>query len=133
MARVTVEDCIGEGKTLNRFELVILATQRTKDIHSGAQITVPKDNDKNPVISLREIAAGNIKIDELRTRFINSLSPQNNMNFSESEIEDDIEKVSEEFSSSDIEFGLTEDQMLVEDGSFSFEDENLNDEDTNRY
>jgi len=53
MARVTVEDCI--DKVDNRFELVLLAGHRARQISQGAQITVPRDNDKNPVIALREI------------------------------------------------------------------------------
>ena len=54
MARVTVEDCI--DKIPNRYELLMVATQRAKDISSGAPIMVSRDNDKNPVIALREIA-----------------------------------------------------------------------------
>jgi DNA-directed RNA polymerase subunit omega len=54
MARVTVEDCI--DKVDNRFELVLLAGHRARQISQGAQITVPRDNDKNPVVALREIA-----------------------------------------------------------------------------
>ena len=54
MARVTVEDCVVKGP--NRFDLVMLAAQRARDISSGAQLTLDRDNDKNPVIALREIA-----------------------------------------------------------------------------
>ncbi|MGZ8417479.1 MAG: DNA-directed RNA polymerase subunit omega, partial [Methyloceanibacter sp.] len=54
MARVTVEDCI--DKIPNRFELVLLASHRARSISAGAQITVQRDNDKNPVVALREIA-----------------------------------------------------------------------------
>ena len=54
MARVTVEDCV--EKVPNRFELVMLAAQRSRDISAGAEITVDRDNDKNPVVALREIA-----------------------------------------------------------------------------
>ena len=54
MARVTVEDCV--DKVENRFELVLIASHRARMIASGAQITVDRDNDKNPVVSLREIA-----------------------------------------------------------------------------
>lgn len=54
MARVTVEDCV--LKVPNRFDLVMLAAQRARDISSGAQLTLERDNDKNPVIALREIA-----------------------------------------------------------------------------
>ena len=64
MARVTVEDCILEVP--NRFELVMLAAQRARRIGTGAQLTVPKDNDKNPVIALREIPDKTITTDALR-------------------------------------------------------------------
>ena len=63
MARVTVEDCV--KKVPNRFELVLLAGQRAKNISSGDPITVSKDNDKNSVIALREIEEGTIDLKEL--------------------------------------------------------------------
>ncbi|MDC0864924.1 DNA-directed RNA polymerase subunit omega [Rickettsiaceae bacterium] len=71
MARVTVEDCVQQVP--NRFELVILAAMRAKSIYSGIDPTVNPDNDKNPVIALREIAHGNIDIDSLREAKISSL------------------------------------------------------------
>lgn len=64
MARVTVEDCV--GLVPNRFELVLLAAQRARDIRSGAELTVEKDNDKNAVIALREIADETIDLEMLR-------------------------------------------------------------------
>lgn len=64
MARVTVEDCV--DKIPNRFELVLIAAQRARDIHSGTALTIERDNDKNPVVALREIAAGTIDLDLLR-------------------------------------------------------------------
>ena len=64
MARVTVEDCV--GLVPNRFELVLLAAQRARDIRSGADLTVEKDNDKNAVIALREIADETIDLETLR-------------------------------------------------------------------
>ena len=64
MARVTVEDCI--DKVDNRFELVLLAGHRARQISQGAQITVPRDNDKNPVIALREIADETLSPDDLK-------------------------------------------------------------------
>ena len=71
MARVTVEDCI--DKVDNRFELVLLASHRARQISQGAQITVPRDNDKNPVIALREIADRTIPPDDLREGLIHSI------------------------------------------------------------
>ncbi len=64
MARVTVEDCV--DKIPNRFELVILAAHRAREISSGAEITVPEDNDKNPVIALREIADETLSAEQVR-------------------------------------------------------------------
>lgn len=63
MARVTVEDCV--LKVPNRFDLVMLAAQRARDISEGAEITVDRDRDKNPVVSLREIAEETVELDEL--------------------------------------------------------------------
>ena len=71
MARVTVEDCV--DKVTNRFELVLLAAHRSRTITAGAALTVDRDNDKNPVVSLREIAAGKVKPDGLKEEFIHSL------------------------------------------------------------
>lgn len=71
MARVTVEDCI--DKVNNRFELVLLAAHRARLISSGAPITVPRDNDKNPVVSLREIAEQTVTPDDLKEELIHSL------------------------------------------------------------
>ncbi|MDO9458811.1 MAG: DNA-directed RNA polymerase subunit omega [Alphaproteobacteria bacterium] len=71
MARVTIEDCI--DKVHNRFELVLLAGQRARAISSGAPITVDRDNDKNPVVSLREIAEQTVKPDILREDLLASL------------------------------------------------------------
>ena len=71
MARVTVEDCI--DKIPNRYELLMVAAQRAKDIASGSPITVSKDNDKNPVIALREIADETVSIEELQKSLVMGL------------------------------------------------------------
>lgn len=71
MARVTVEDCI--DKVDNRFELVLLAGHRARQISQGAQITVDRDNDKNPVIALREIADETLSPADLKEDLIHSL------------------------------------------------------------
>lgn len=70
MARVTVEDCI--EKLPNRFELIMVAAQRARKIGSGAPLTIERDNDKNPVVSLREIADGTVCVDELKEDLIRS-------------------------------------------------------------
>ncbi|WP_170476872.1 DNA-directed RNA polymerase subunit omega [Ruegeria arenilitoris] len=74
MARVTVEDCV--DKVPNRFELVMLAAHRAREISAGASITVDRDNDKNPVVSLREIADETQSADELRERLIEANQTQ---------------------------------------------------------
>ncbi len=71
MARVTVEDCV--DKVENRFELVLLAGHRARQISQGAQITVDRDNDKNPVVALREIADETLSPDDLKEDLIHSL------------------------------------------------------------
>lgn len=71
MARVTVEDCI--DKVENRFELVLLASHRARQISQGASITVPRDNDKNPVVALREIAEETLSPGDLKEDLIHSL------------------------------------------------------------
>ena len=63
MARVTVEDCV--KKIPNRFDLVMLAAQRSRDISAGSDLTIERDNDKNPVVSLREIAEETVPLSEL--------------------------------------------------------------------
>jgi DNA-directed RNA polymerase subunit omega len=74
MARVTVEDCV--DKVPNRFELVMLAAHRAREISAGAPVTVDRDNDKNPVVSLREIADETQQADDLRERLIESNQTQ---------------------------------------------------------
>jgi len=71
MARVTVEDCV--DKIPNRFELVLLSAHRARAITSGANLLVDRDNDKNPVVSLREIASTKLKPEALREEFLLSL------------------------------------------------------------
>ena len=68
MARVTVEDCI--LKVPNRFELVLLSSQRAREIGSGAALTIDRDNDKNPVVALREIADETVALPELKESMI---------------------------------------------------------------
>ena len=91
-ARVTVEDCI--KKIPNRFDLVVAAAQRSREISNGVAIEIDRDNDKNPVISLREIASEAVDAESLQERFIRSMqknlikevaSPEN-----ESSLEDEF-------------------------------------------
>lgn len=68
MARVTVEDCV--EKVPNRFELVMVASQRARKISSGGALTVDRDNDKNPVVALREIAASTVAVTDLKEELV---------------------------------------------------------------
>ena len=74
MARVTVEDCV--DKVPNRFDLVMLASHRAREVSAGSPITVDRDNDKNPVVALREIAEETQSADSLRERLIESNQTQ---------------------------------------------------------
>src|SRR5689334_1223273 len=71
MARVTVEDCV--DKIPNRFELVLLSAQRARALSAGVALTVDRDNDKNPVVALREIAEQTLTVDQLRQDMYRSL------------------------------------------------------------
>ncbi|MFK7968028.1 MAG: DNA-directed RNA polymerase subunit omega [Rickettsiaceae bacterium] len=131
MARITVEDCLEEIK--NRFELVSLAAQRTKAIRYGSPITVDEDNDKKPVIALREISKKNLDIAQLREDLISSLQTRNKVDIIEDEnlhaenqenISDDID-LSDEASNI---FG-NEDNFTLETDSF---DDNISEEESNK-
>ena len=86
MARVTVEDCV--RKISNRFELVLVASQRARQIGAGSALTVERDNDKNPVVALREIAVSTVKADDLKDSLINSFRIQVENDPQEDEISD---------------------------------------------
>ncbi len=84
MARVTVEDCV--VKIPNRFDLVMVASQRAREIAAGASITLDRDNDKNPVVALREIADETINLDGLREALVKGLQRQVEVDEPEEEI-----------------------------------------------
>ncbi len=84
MARVTVEDCI--EKISNRFDLVMVAARRSRDIASGAEINVERDNDKNPVVALREIAEEKIIVEDIQESLVRGL--QRHVEIDEPEEED---------------------------------------------
>ena len=107
MARVTVEDCV--VKVPNRFELVLMAAQRARDISTGGRITVERDNDKNPVVALREIAEDTVELGHLRESLVLGLQkhvevdepeedeleafmPENDMGFENIASEEDMEE-----------------------------------------
>ena len=90
MARVTVEDCI--EKIPNRFDLVLAAAQRARDISTGNPLTIDRDNDKNPVVALREIADETIDPDKLRDDIVKGLQKLNNPEFVEDEEDEKLEE-----------------------------------------
>ncbi|MGB0575962.1 MAG: DNA-directed RNA polymerase subunit omega [Alphaproteobacteria bacterium] len=86
MARVTVEDCV--EKIPNRFELVMMAAQRSRELSVGGELTVDRDNDKNPVVALREIADETIAVPELEEELILSLQRHGDTDDPEEEAEE---------------------------------------------
>lgn len=114
MARVTVEDCI--DKVDNRFELVLLASHRARLISQGAQITVDRDNDKNPVVALREIADETLSPGDLKEDLIHSLQKHVEVDEPEAEAPEMIDRTADESleAASDDE-PVTFDRMTEED------------------
>ncbi len=90
MARVTVEDCI--DKVENRFELVLLAGYRARQISQGAPITIDRDNDKNPVVALREIADETLSPGDLKEDLIHSLQKHVEVDEPEADLPEQIEQ-----------------------------------------
>lgn len=128
MARVTVEDCAKEVE--DRFELVVLAAERAKKINAGAPITLDRENDKDPVVALREIAAGNIDIESLRESVISRLRKSGFIDAIDEDTEVDASSLDEDFGyvSNGSEF-LTDEQGDFEEGAFDDIIEDI-DEDT---
>jgi DNA-directed RNA polymerase subunit omega len=115
MARVTVEDCI--DKVTNRFELVMVAAQRARKIGSGAALQVERDNDKNTVISLREIASNKVAVPDLKEELIKS--HQRVMAYDDDEADIDLMDGEEEWNamaSRPKEDGMYADDDIDEDG-----------------
>lgn len=119
MARVTVEDCV--EKIPNRYELLMVAAQRAKDISAGSPITVSKDNDKNPVIALREIAEGTVNIEELQKSLVLGLQKYVEVEEPEEEeleimaAEKELADLDEQFSAVALEASDVDDTMQIHD------------------
>lgn len=124
MARVTVEDCV--LKVPNRFELVLLAGQRAREITSGAPLTIDRDDDKNPVVALREIADETIQLAQLKESLVRGM--QKHIEIDEPEETPDLEQTlfgvadpigavigEDEFDEEAVEDELDEDMLAVED------------------
>ena len=107
MARVTVEDCV--DKVPNRFELVMLAAHRAREMASGSPLTVDRDNDKNPVVALREIAEETQSADGLRERFIESHQTQIEVDEPEEDTMTLLQSAGQDRPQAD---DMTEEQML---------------------
>ena len=113
MARITVEDCV--LRIPNRFKLVLLASQRGRDISAGAPLSVERDNDKNPVVALREIAEETIDIDGLQQSLIHGL--QRHVEKDEPE-EDELDLLSteQELAAASPDGGIAEGQAFIAQG-----------------
>ena len=124
MARVTVEDCV--LKVPNRFELVLLAAQRAREVTSGAPLTLDRDDDKNPVVALREIADETIQLTHLKDSLIRGM--QKHIEMDEPEETPDLEQTlfgvadpvgavigEDEIDEEAVEDELDEDMLAIED------------------
>ena len=115
MARVTVEDCV--LKVPNRFDLVMVAAQRSRDISAGSPLTVERDNDKDPVIALREIAEETVDIDELNDALIRGMQRHVEI--------DEPEEEQQDFEMSVVELGLGDaDEPMVAVDALAMSQEN---------
>jgi len=93
MARVTVEDCV--LKIPNRFKLVMMAAQRSRELSVGGELTLDRDNDKNPVVALREIADETVPLDELENAVVEGLQRNIDVDELAEEEDEDILQVTE--------------------------------------
>ncbi len=119
MARVTVEDCI--LKVPNRFELVLLAAQRAKNISAGAPLTVEQDRDKNPVIALREIAEETINLSELENTLVTGMQKFVKEEDVSANEEEDMKAADAELAALDAEFSYINDTEAAVEQAGSFE------------
>lgn len=111
MARVTVEDCI--EKVDNRFDLILMAAHRARLIANGAEITVPRDNDKNPVVALREIGAATLSPEDLEEDLIHSLQSYVEVDEPEEAMPEPIEGVTPDLANEQITFdSMSEEDLL---------------------
>ncbi len=112
MARVTVEDCV--DKVTNRFELVLFAAHRARGMSAGAELYVERDNDKNPVVALREIADEKLVPDEVREDLIGSLQKQVDVDEPEEDVVAPVAAPSDDANSSQEEMTtMSEDDILT--------------------
>lgn len=131
MARVTVEDI---KNIPNKFELVILATQRAKNIGSGMPLTIDRDNDKDPVVALREFASNNFEVDSLREAQISSLQKNNKMDEVKeenlhAEAQESFGEATEEYSTNPEDDMFSHDVDFEKENAPDFSNENITEED----
>ncbi len=119
MARVTVEDCI--DKVENRFELVLLAGHRARQISAGAEITIERDNDKNPVVALREIADETLSPADLKEDLIHSLQKHVEIDEPEEAEEELLENATIELPSADADMTATPDAPATPEPEIAFD------------
>ncbi|MBQ8348004.1 MAG: DNA-directed RNA polymerase subunit omega [Alphaproteobacteria bacterium] len=119
MARVTVEDCV--LKVPNRFELVLLAAQRAKNISAGAPLTVEQDRDKNPVIALREIADETINLSDLENALVTGMQKFVKEEEVPSDEEENMKAADAELAALDTEFSYINDTETAVEQAGSFE------------
>ena len=114
MARITVEDCI--EKVENRFDLIVLSAHRAREISAGDELTIPRDNDKNPVVSLREIADETVSCEDIKENLISSMQTQliDDELLNKDDDIDDLE-VEKEESKSELENNLAKFNIQVQD------------------
>lgn len=122
MARVTVEDCV--LKVPNRFDLVLMAAQRAKDISAGSPLTIDRDRDKNPVIALREIADETINLDNLENTLISGMQKFVKTEETSSE-QNEIKEAEAELAALNEQFAYVNDAQaeVAEAGSFEVSEE----------
>lgn len=128
MARVTVEDCV--TRVPNRFELVLVAAQRARDVASGSPITLDRDNDKNPVVALREIAEYTVDVDQLKNARVAGLQKQPEIDEPEEDRDPSIAEVSwpEGAGAQAIDDELKDDMHVVDEEGVETEDQEFSEE-----
>ena len=126
MARVTVEDCI--EKVPNRFELVLLAAKRAREISAGASLKVSRDNDKNPVVALREISQETLSLDAIRESIIKAMQRNLFIEEDEGELDEEIQEAIKE-EQHPFSLGNDEADFLVEEDALEEADETTDDAD----
>lgn len=126
MARVTVEDCI--INVPNRFELVLLAARRAREIAAGASLTVARDNDKNPVVALREISEQTISFEALRENIVKGMQRNVFIDDTESDLDEELQDIMQAEQGWQTQNKVGEGMSISEDEEMEEEDSDEEDE-----